>query len=75
MPARSVSASSRLIAGCLALMRTAISRLARFVPPRQSSDTPAILNRAALKDLGLSPGDLPSIRSGQFFQDPTRKQR
>lgn len=75
MSARSPSAPSSLIAGCLTLMRTAISRLARLAPPGQASDSLGVLNRAALKDLGLSPGDLPSIRSGQFFQDPTRKQR
>lgn len=75
MPTRSVSAPSHLLAGWLASMRTGISRLKRLRPSRLSSDSSAILNRSALKDLGLSPGDLPSIKSGQFFQDATRKQR
>ena len=33
------------------------------------------LDQHALKDLGLGPGDLPAIVSGDFLADPTRRQR
>jgi len=33
------------------------------------------LDGSALKDIGLGAGDLPAIASGDFFADPTRRQR
>lgn len=75
MPPRSSSPHDKQPAGCLAAMRAGISRLARLWPSRQASLSPASLSKATLMDIGLSPSDLPSIKSGRFFQDPTRKQR
>lgn len=45
--------------------------LARRPPPPGDQR----VTHAMLKDLGLSRNDLPSIRTGRFFQDETRRQR
>lgn len=75
MAPRSASAHGDFVAVWLALMLTGFSHLKRLRPSRQASDSPDTLSRATLKDIGLSPCDLPSVRAGQFFSDTTRIQR
>lgn len=33
------------------------------------------LDERALRDIGLSPGDIPAVASGRFTHDPTRRRR
>lgn len=58
--------------GLVARMVRRVVACARRVAARRELGA---LDRHALKDLGLGQGDLPSIVSGDFVADPTRRQR
>lgn len=75
MTTRSASTHGAPVAGRLVLMLAGLSHLKKLLPSRQASDSPDTLSSAALKDIGLSPSDLPSVKGGLFFSDATRKQR
>ena len=75
MAPRSASAHGELVSGWHALMRSGFRYLKKLCLLRQASNSPDTLSGAALKDIGLSLSDLPSVSTGRFFSDPTRKQR
>lgn len=72
MDTRFASAHGELVAGWHALMRSGFRCLKKLCRLRQAANGPETLNRAALKDIGLSLSDLPAVSTGRFFSDPTR---
>jgi hypothetical protein len=75
MADRSASARSRPVAGWLRAVRAGLSQLMKLRPARPTPEGIGTLPAGALKDIGLARSDLPAIRTGQFFSDPTRRQR